>query len=91
MSEIGTEAIGWASSAVLVTTLAQQVYRQWREGSSRGVSPWLFLGNLAASIGFTTYSLLVHNWVFVATNALMIGNALAGYAVLWHHRHGRAR
>jgi hypothetical protein len=84
LSGVGTEILGWTSSAVLVVTLANQVYTQWREGSAR-VSPWLFLGNLAASIGFTTYSVLVDNWVFVATNALMIGNALAGYAVLRRH------
>jgi MtN3 and saliva related transmembrane protein len=50
------------------------------------VSRWLFVGQIAASVGFTVYSLLVHNWVFVATNALMLCNALTGYVIVLRHR-----
>jgi MtN3 and saliva related transmembrane protein len=85
-----TEAIGWASSVLLVLTIGKQVLKQWREGSSQGVSRWLFLGQTAASLGFTVYSWLVHNWVFVVTNSLMLLNALVGLAVLVRHRR-RAR
>jgi hypothetical protein len=53
-----TEAVGWVSSAILVLTIAKQVYKQWREGSSEGVSKWLFVGQMAASLGFTVYSWL---------------------------------
>ena len=86
-----TELIGWASSFVLVLTIAKQVHKQWKEGSSRGVSRWLFLGQLAASTGFTVYSWLVGNWVFVVTNGLMLVNGLLGLAILRRHRrHERA-
>jgi MtN3 and saliva related transmembrane protein len=85
-----TEAIGWISSLILVATIAKQVYKQWREGSSEGVSRWLFLGQMAASLGFTIYSWLVRNWVFVATNSLMLLNGLAGYLIVLRHRR-RAR
>ena len=80
------DAIGWASSGLLVVTLAHQVWKQWRSGESRGVSKWLFLGQLAASIGFLVYSILVANWVFVATNAFLVLNALLGEAIVLHHR-----
>jgi uncharacterized protein with PQ loop repeat len=80
------EAIGWISSLILVLTLARQVLKQWREGSSEGVSTWLFAGQMAASVGFTVYSVLVRNWVFVVTNALMVGNGLVGYWITLHHR-----
>jgi len=76
-----TEAIGWASSVILVLTIAKQIYKQWQAGTSEGVSKWLFIGQLAASLGFTIYSVLVRNWVFVATNALMVMNALIGYGI----------
>ena len=33
-------------------TIAKQVYKQWHEGTSEGVSKWLFLGQIAASVGF---------------------------------------
>ena len=85
-----TDVIGWISSVVLVLTIGKQVHEQWKEESSEGVSKWLFLGQIAASLGFTVYSWLVHNWVFVVTNALMLGNGLLGYAIVLRHRR-RAR
>ena len=86
-----TEAVGWASSCILVLTIAKQVYKQWQEGSSEGVSKWLFVGQMTASTGFTVYSLLVRNWVFVVTNALMLLNGLLGLAIVLHHRKKRRR
>lgn len=86
-----TEAIGWISSLILVLTIGKQVYKQWQEGSSEGVSKWLFVGQMAASIGFTIYSWLVSNWVFVATNALMVVNGLLGLAIVLRHRRRAGR
>lgn len=81
-----TEAVGWISSFVLVLTIGKQVYKQWHEGTSEGVSKWLFVGQITASLGFTIYSWLVHNWVFVVTNSLMLLNGLAGLGIVLHHR-----
>src|SRR4029078_11651906 len=83
---MGSEAVGWVSSGILVLTIAKQVYKQWREGSSEGVSKWLFVGQMAASLGFTVYSWLVSNWVFVVTNAVMLVNGLLGLLIVLHHR-----
>jgi len=85
-----TEAVGWASSCILVVTIAKQVYKQWKEGSSEGVSRWLFVGQMAASLGFTVYSWLVGNWVFVVTNAVMLLNGLLGLLIVLHHRRREA-
>jgi MtN3 and saliva related transmembrane protein len=76
-----TEAVGWASSVILVLTIAKQVHKQWQSGHSEGVSTWLFAGQLAASLGFTIYSILVKNWVFVVTNALMVANGVVGWGI----------
>jgi MtN3 and saliva related transmembrane protein len=81
-----TEAIGWISSFILVLTIAKQVYKQWKTHTSEGVSKWLFLGQITASIGFTIYSVLVGNRVFIITNSLMIVNALAGILIVFRHR-----
>jgi MtN3 and saliva related transmembrane protein len=81
-----TEMIGWASSMILVLTIGKQIYKQWREESSEGVSKWLFIGQVAASLGFTIYSWLVKNWVFVVTNTLMLLNAFVGLGILMRHR-----
>jgi len=91
MSQGITEAIGWASSFILVLTIGKQVYKQWQEGSSEGVSKWLFVGQMAASFGFLLYSWLVSNWVFVATNALMLVNGLLGLGIVLRHRRRERR
>lgn len=80
------EAIGWVSSGILVLTVGKQVYKQWQENSSEGVSKWLFIGQMAASLGFLTYSLLVWNPVFIATNAVMVLNGLIGLMIVLRHR-----
>ena len=50
---------------------------------------WLYIGQIAASAGFTLYSVLVENWVFIVTNSLMLMSALAGlYILLVHCRRG---
>ncbi len=86
-----TEMVGWVSSFILVLTIAKQVYKQWQEDSSEGVSKWLFIGQMAASLGFTIYSWLVNNWVFVVTNSLMLLNGLAGLGIVLHHRRREER
>lgn len=84
------EALGWISSLILLLTIGKQIHKQWQTGSSQGVSKWLFIGQLAASVGFTVYSWLLGNWVFVITNLLMTLNALVGLGiVLWHRQHER--
>ena len=85
-AELSRQAIGWVSSALLVLTLGRQVHKQWREGSTEGISSWLFVGQTAASTGFTIYSVLVRDWVFVVTNALMLLNGLLGYFILMRNR-----
>jgi uncharacterized protein with PQ loop repeat len=85
------ELLGWLSSAILVATIGKQVHKQWSEGRSEGVSRWLFVGQIAASTGFTVYSALVGNAVFVVTNALMLGSAVAGLLIVLRHRRRAAR
>ncbi|MBC8645688.1 MAG: hypothetical protein H7X85_00885 [Thermoanaerobaculia bacterium] len=80
------EAIGWVSSSLLLLTISRQVYKQWQEGSSEGVSKWLFIGQMSASLGFTVYSWLIRNWVFVVTNALMLVGGIVGLAITLRHR-----
>lgn len=81
-----TEALGWISSVILLMTISKQVYKQWREASSEGVSKWLFIGQIAASLGFTIYSWLVGNWVFVVTNSLMLISAVLGLIIMFRNR-----
>ena len=72
------EILGWASSFALLLTLVKQVHKQWKDKNSEGLSKWLFIGQLAASIGFVVYSYSVGNWVFAVTNALLTINNIIG-------------
>ena len=80
------ELIGWASSVLLLMTLVKQVYKQWKEGTSEGISKWLFTGQLAASIGFTVYSVLTGSWVFAFTNGALTINNIVGIWLYFHFR-----
>ncbi len=84
--KIATDLIGWAAASILLLTLGRQVYTQWRDRTSKGVSRWLFVGQCAASVGFVVYSWLVGNWVFVVTNALILVTAVAGEFIYLRNR-----
>ena len=75
------QAVGWLAATVLLVTMARQVWSQWRSRAVGGVSRWLFVGQVAASVGFTTYSVLVGDSVFVFTNALLTLNAIVGLCI----------
>jgi hypothetical protein len=74
------------AAAILLLTLTRQVYTQWRDSTSKGVSRWLFVGQCAASSGFILYSWLLKNWVFVVTNALILATALVGEVIYLRNR-----
>jgi uncharacterized protein with PQ loop repeat len=80
-NEIFTELLGWTAAIILLATISRQVYAQWRSRSAAGVSRWLFVGQVAASTAFLLYSMLLDNWVFVFTNAMMLVAALAGLVI----------
>jgi MtN3 and saliva related transmembrane protein len=84
------DAIGWASSLILLVTIVVQIAKQWRERTSEGVSGWLFVGQMAASAGFTVYSVLVSSWVFSVSNALMLVAGAVGFLVVRRHRSAEA-
>jgi MtN3 and saliva related transmembrane protein len=80
------QIIGFASSFILLLTIGKQVYKQYKEGTSEGVSKWLFLGQITASIGFLIYSVMKNDIVFIVTNGLMVVNSLVGIGILFYHR-----
>jgi hypothetical protein len=87
---MNADIVGWISSLVLVSTISRQVYTQWRTKRVDGVSKWLFIGQLSASFGFTIYSYLVDNWVFVFTNFFMFLTAVVGeFIYLSNKRHAQ--
>jgi MtN3 and saliva related transmembrane protein len=85
------EWIGWASSCILLITLMRQVYTQWRTHTDAGVSRWLFIGQVTASLGFTFYSVLLRNWVYTVSNVAILGTAIVGQYIYVHNKSARRR
>lgn len=80
------DIVGWAASAVLVATLARQIYTQSQDANAKGVSRWLFVGQMLASVGFIAYSWMLHNWVFIVTNSVILLTAVVGEVVVLRKR-----
>ena len=86
-----TDLIGWVSTAILVMTVGRQAYDQWKQGSTAGLSKWLFVGQLAASTGFVIYSGLLQNYVFVVSNIFLLIIAGAGQTLYLRNRRRERR
>jgi MtN3 and saliva related transmembrane protein len=86
-----TDVIGWVSAFVLILTISRQVHKQYKSGSTAGVSHWLFIGQCTASVGFVVYSALVDNWVFVVANACILATAVVGQLIYLRNRKLEAR
>ena len=80
------DLIGWLASAILVATLARQIWTQAHDESAKGVSHWLFAGQIASSVGFIAYSWMLHNWVFIVTNTIILLTAAVGQVVMSRKR-----
>jgi uncharacterized protein with PQ loop repeat len=81
-----SDLIGWASSFILLITIAVQVRRQWQSGSNKGVSKRLFIGQLAASVGFLVFSVLTGSLVFAITNGMLTLGNLCGIIIYLKNR-----
>lgn len=66
--------IGWAAALLLFATVSRQVWKQWQEDHCRGVSLWLFLGQLATAAGFLLYGWLLGSQVFLLSNLLLVAS-----------------
>jgi len=85
------DLVGWLSALILLTTLISQVRRQWQERSTKGVSRWLFVGQLSASCGFIVYSAMTDNIVFIVTNSLIALVAILGQIIYLRNKRRQAR
>ena len=85
---MSADLVGWLASAILLATLSRQIYTQSKDPDARGVSTWLFAGQMAASVGFIVYSAMLDNWVFIVTNSLILLTAVVGQVVMWRKRKG---
>jgi len=83
------DLLGWAATVVLIATLARQIYKQHQQASAEGVSTWLFIGQITASVLFIIYSALLGSTVFVVTNSLILLTAVVGQVLAVQRRRRR--
>lgn len=91
MGHAMTNVVGWLSTLVLLATLSRQVFIQWHDENSKGVSAWLFIGQMSSSVGFIAYSVLVGNKIFIVTNSLIAAVAIIGELVFLKNQKRTAR
>jgi uncharacterized protein with PQ loop repeat len=82
------DLLGWAATVVLIATLVRQIYTQHKAGSTEGVSTWLFIGQITASLLFILYSAVLGSTVFVVTNSLILLTAVVGQVLAMRRRKG---
>ncbi len=80
------EIIGWIGSVILVLSISKQVYKQWSEGTSEGVSIWLFIGRIASAVLLTIYSVLNWNAVFIFINVLLTIVGILGLIIMYRQK-----
>ena len=87
---INPEIIGWLSSFILLMTLSAQLYKQWHSKQAQGVSKWLFAGQVAAQLGFSIYSYMLGNSVFLFTNLVLLTVSTLGVVITYRIKTSRS-
>jgi MtN3 and saliva related transmembrane protein len=83
------ELVGWVAVTILFATMAGQAWTEWRDRVKKGINPFFFVGQVAASVAFIAYSAMVGNTIFVVGNTLVLAAALAGGAILFWNKKRR--
>jgi uncharacterized protein with PQ loop repeat len=85
------EPLGWFASLILLSTIGRQIWRQAHAPTVEGVSKWLFIGQMAASVLYLVYSVLVKNPVFIASNAALLLAGIVGQVIYLRRRRAAGR
>lgn len=76
MNVSGTEILGYAAGAVTCLTFLPQVIKTWQSKSARDVSLNMFLIAAINEVMWIVYGVLLHNWVIILTNAVVMSMSL---------------
>ena len=85
------EYVGWFGAFALVVTIGAQVLKQFRSGTSEGVSAWLFVGQILGAGSFLAYAISVGDRVFIAAQATLLMLSIAGMWIFVLHRRRAGR
>lgn len=66
------DILGYAAGALTAFTFLPQVIKTWKEKSAKDVSLYMFIIAFLNEIMWLVYGVMIHNWVIIATNAVML-------------------
>ena len=87
MAAVSPDIVGWVAVSILFLTMTGQAWTEWRDRVKKGINPFFFVGQVAASVAFIAYSAMVGNVIFVVGNTLVLAAAIAGGTILlWNKK-----
>jgi MtN3 and saliva related transmembrane protein len=67
-----TDILGYSAGAITSFTFLPQVIKTWKERSAKDISLLMFLIAAANEVLWIWYGVLLHNWVIILTNAVVL-------------------
>lgn len=80
MSMSAADILGYAAGALTAFTFLPQVLKTWKEKSAKDVSLYMFIIAFVNEIMWLIYGVMIHNWVIILTNAVML--AMSGIMIM---------
>ena len=66
------DRLGYAAGTLTAFTFLPQVLKTWREKSAKDISLYMFVIAFLNEIMWLVYGVMIHNWVIIGTNAVML-------------------
>jgi MtN3 and saliva related transmembrane protein len=67
-----TDILGYAAGALTAFTFVPQVVKTWRDKHARDISLNMFILAFLNEIMWLIWGILIHNWIIIVTNAVML-------------------
>jgi MtN3 and saliva related transmembrane protein len=70
------DILGYTAGAITSLTFLPQVIKTWKEKSAKDIALNMFLIAATNEVLWIVYGVLLHNWVIIATNSVVLAMSL---------------
>lgn len=70
------DILGYTAGAITSLTFLPQVIKTWKEKSAKDIALNMFLIAATNEVMWIVYGVLLHNWVIIATNSVVLAMSL---------------
>lgn len=70
------DILGYTAGAITSLTFLPQVIKTWKDKSAKDISLNMFLIAATNEVMWIVYGVLLHNWVIIATNSVVLAMSL---------------